>query len=241
MNSHRSTLIALAAIVCFSVLALIGSGVSAQEGPKTTPTVVPTTPEPNPPVEPTQVPPETNPSEQPAQTEPPAASSPQNPQLLQTFCQMDVNDLGDDNPFTYQFSASVAYSNTGTFAITLVCTPQVGFGSPMTLTGSITISSVVAANFNLTPATAIIGLPPFTISTVNSSTGGGLIYSWKISDSSNPLDPGFYTNTTENISYIFNPPVASMPVTYWFHLVVTNGAGVSAGASRSVVFSPPPP
>lgn len=188
------------------------------------------------------------------------------PEDFQTYCQMNISDAGDDNPFTFAFSAPVAhniasfawdfgdtntantqnanhtYTQTGSFPITLVCTPQAGYGAPMTLTGGVTISSVVVADFELTPATVLTGLPPFVISTVNKSQGGGLIYSWKISTSSNPADPGFYANTTQNISYTFTAAdITAYPAIFYFHLLVTDGANSSAYARESVVFNAPPP
>jgi Tol biopolymer transport system component len=181
-------------------------------------------------------------------------------QSMQTSCRLLIDDLADNNPFTYAFSTSNAnniasyswnfgdsgtantasathtYATTGTFTITLVCTPTAGYGSPITLTGSITVSSTPVANFTITPSTMMTGLPPFNVATVNNSTGGGLTYSWKISTSSNPADAGIYSATTQNISYSF----PSYGV-YWFHLTVTDGAGVMAGASQSVTFNAPQP
>jgi Tol biopolymer transport system component/PKD repeat protein len=181
-------------------------------------------------------------------------------QSMQTSCRLNIDDLADNNPFTYAFSAigvnniasyswnfgdsgtattqtaTHTYATTGTFTISLTCTPTAGFGAPITLTGSITVSSTPVANFTLTPSNMMTGMPPFNIGTVNNSTGGGLTYSWKVSSSSNPADPGIYTATTQNISYSF--PGYGV---YWFHLVVTDGAGVTAGASQSVTFNAPPP
>ncbi|MCB9455535.1 MAG: PKD domain-containing protein [Anaerolineaceae bacterium] len=174
---------------------------------------------------------------------------------LQTFCQMDISDLGDNNPFTYEFSAinanniasfswdlgdtttsaaqtvSHTYASTGSYTITLTCVPN--FGSNIVLTGSISISSVPVADFSLTPGTVITGLPPFNISTVNQSTGGALSYAWEVTDDVGTV---LLTSTDENISYSF--PTYG---TYWFRLNVTDGAGVTSGAVQSVVFNAPPP
>lgn len=202
-------------------------------------------------------------SEQPpetTQTENTDTSSEEEPVFMplgmQTYCQMDINDLQDNNPFTFGFSAVQAnniaafewnlgdgtisnaqtvnhtYVTTGTMNISLTCTPNPGYGSPIVLTGSISISSAPAASFSLTPSTSIVGLPPFTISTVNQSTGGALSYHWQITDSSSVL----YTSTDKDISYTFNTYG-----TYWFILTVTDGSGSMASAMQSVVFSAPPP
>ncbi len=181
-------------------------------------------------------------------------------QSMQTSCRLNIDDLADNNPFTYRFSAAAAnniasyswdlgdsttattasvdhtYTTTGSFNISLTCTPSAGFGSPITLTGSISVSSTPVAAFSLTPSTIMTGLPPFNVATVNQSSGGGLTYSWKISTSSNPNDAGIYSSASENISYSFNSYGA-----FWFHLMVTDGAGVMAAASQSVTFNAPPP
>ena len=139
--------------------------------------------------------------------------------MAETSCQMDITDAGDTNPFTFRFQAlnvnniasldwdfgdttsttdvatgvgphSYTYTDTGDFTISLTCTPQAGFGSPLSLTGKISITSVPVADFSLTPSTTFTDAPPIQVSTVNSSTGGGLTYAWKISNSSNPADVG---------------------------------------------------
>lgn len=193
------------------------------------------------------------------------------PDVMQTYCQMNIDNGGDNNPFTYGFTAPVAhniasfawnfgdgntantrnashtYTATGTFTVTLVCTPNPGFGAPMTLTGSVSITSSPVADFVLTPGTILEGIPPFTVSTVNKSTGGGLTYAWKISTSMDPVQPGFYTSTSENITYTFTQAdfVANGfgvygPATFYFHLIVTDGAGLSVGRTEGIVFNPLP-
>ncbi|MFQ3568583.1 MAG: PKD domain-containing protein [Aggregatilineales bacterium] len=186
--------------------------------------------------------------------------------LPETSCRMDITDLGDGNPFTFGFNAVQAnhiesflwsfgdggtattqsalhtYSATGTFDISLTCTPLPGFGPPIVLTGSIFVSSIVTVDFDLTPGNMFTALPPVTVSTVNTSTGGALQYQWAISTSSNPADPAFFTSTNDNISYTFtSAEIASYPATFYFHLTATDGAGVSGYAMRSVVFNAPPP
>jgi Tol biopolymer transport system component/PKD repeat protein len=189
--------------------------------------------------------------------------------VKETFCQMNIDDAGDKNPFTFTFSAvnaaniqsfawnfgdttiaatqtaSHTYTTTGTFNVTLTCTPQPGFGTtPLVLTGSITIASSPVADFEITPSDIIVGLPPMTVSTVNYSEGGGLSFVWKISTSDDPLDTAavFYTATTENITYTFDETdITSYPMSFYFYLTVTDGAGLSTGMMRELVFNAPPP
>jgi Tol biopolymer transport system component/PKD repeat protein len=204
-------------------------------------------------------------------TPPPTPTStrtPRNTRLMQTFCQMNIDDAGDENAFTFQFSAvnahniesyawdfgdggsattataSHTYTTTGTFAITLTCTPKAGFGSPMTLIGSITVASNTIADFTLTPATVFTGLPPFTITAINKSKGSALKYNWKVSTSAdvNNVAATIYTSTAKDITYKFtSTEIISYPATFYFHLSVTDGAGVSGYMMRSVVFNAPPP
>src|SRR5690606_15777346 len=94
-----------------------------------------------------------------------------------------------------------------------------------------------------------IGVPPFNVPATNTSSGVGLTYAWRISGSSDPLDPGIYDYTTANV----NPTLtganfvaagfdAAGPAVIWYHLTVTDPAsGLSATASRSVSFTPPAP
>ena len=113
-------------------------------------------------------------------------------------CSLDLDDGGDSNPFTYGFAAldapadatftwdfgdstggsgatvSHTYATTGTFTISLTCTPL--SGDPIVLSGSIYITSTPVASFTITPGTS--GYTPFTIQIVDASTGGGLSYQW---------------------------------------------------------------
>ena len=130
------------------------------------------------------------------------------PMAPQTFCQMDISDADDDNPFTYEFSVTQAnsiesflwtlgdgttssemnlshtYADVGTYNITLVCTPVAGFGGDITLNGSITIEPVPQAAFEVVPGYTIVqavsAANPVSISTVNQSTPGGLTYAWEV-------------------------------------------------------------
>lgn len=167
-------------------------------------------------------------------------------------CQMSITDAGDSNPFTFDFSAinvqnivsyswnfgdsttstqqspSHTYTTTGTFPITLVCTPN--SGPNITLTGSISVSSVPVASFSILPGTA--GYSPFTINIVNSSSGGGLGYSWSLTG------PNGYTNS----STAFEPSFTFTDYgIYTITLTITDGAGTTAVATRSVEVTAPAP
>lgn len=258
MRNHRRVTPLMAVVILLTFLFLMGSIVTADEsseGQGETPTESSTgNPTEVPNSEPTsEPPPQTPPSSDPPQQEEPSFA----PLGMQTYCQMDISDLNDNNPFTYRFSAVQAnniasfawnlgdgttstaqtvdhtYTATGSRTITLTCTPNPGYGGPIVLTGSISISSTPVASFSLTPSTSMVGLPPFTIATVNQSTGGALSYHWQVTDDSSNV---LYTSTSENISYTF-----STYGTYWFILTVTDGSSNMASAMQSVVFSAPPP
>jgi Tol biopolymer transport system component/PKD repeat protein len=198
------------------------------------------------------------------------------PDLVETFCRLNVTNNGDQNPYTFLFTASAGgiasfawtfgdattsnvqnppvktYTASGSYPITLTCTPTVG--SPIVLTGSVTVSPVIAASFIFPGGDERYGLPPFTVATTNTSTGGaGLTYVWKVSGSSNPSDPGLSAHTpnptTTNISRTITSADfveagfgANGPAVIWFHLTATDpGSGLTATASRSVSFTPPAP
>ena len=199
----------------------------------------------------------------------PTATTPgRGTRLKETFCQMNIDDAGDENPFTYAFSSvnaaniasfawdfgdtttastqtvSHTYASVGTFTITLTCTPQAGFGAPIVLTGSIMIASTPVVDFDITPSDVIEALMPVTLGTVNRSEGGALTYLWTISTSIDPLDAAavLYTATTENITFKFEQDdITGYPMEFYFHLTVTDGAGLSASGWKSVVFNPPDP
>jgi TolB protein len=188
------------------------------------------------------------------------------PLAVQTFCEMEITDAGDSNAYTYAFNAintsnigsylwnfgdgsptSTAqnnvhtYSTAGSFAVTLVCTPNNSLPD-ISLTGGVSISSGLTANFTLTPSTQFTSVP-FTIVTVNKSLGNQLTYSWVISTNSDPLVLGDYifTSTLENFSYTYNNTSVPLPLTLYVFLTVTDGAGVSSTAVQSIVIVPPPP
>jgi PKD repeat protein/Tol biopolymer transport system component len=179
----------------------------------------------------------------------------------QTFCLMDIDDLNDDNAFTYQFSSPNAfnissfnwnfgdtntavgqtvnhtYSAPGTYTITLTCNPTIG--SPLVLTGSIRITTVPQAAFTLSPIgdppNTANANPPFRVTTVNQSTGSGLTYQWTVTGPA-PATTVVATGTSENISV----DLTSFGL-FTFTLIVTDAAGSGASASQSFALNPLPP
>ena len=248
--------------------------VPATDSPPTSvpPTAVPTTVPQLPTDVPTEIPTEI-PTSEPVE---PDKGGVITPDLLETFCQMGITDAGDENPFTYAFAAnnsnnitswawdfdqnvnpgtnaatqnaSFTYPATGSYTVTLTCTPTAGFGAPFTLTGVINISVAVSASFYFSAGYEFEGLPPFTVPAVNMSTGGGtLTYVWRISGSNNASDPGLFPDvTTTNV----NPTLTSVdfvnagfgpfgPAVLWYHMTATDPvSGLSATASQSVSFLP---
>jgi Tol biopolymer transport system component/PKD repeat protein len=188
------------------------------------------------------------------------------PMAAQTFCQMNIVML-NNNPFTYRFEAVNAqniaqyrwdvtgdgvddyvlnhpttsvnhtYTAPGTYNIRLICVPQPGFGSNLTVTGQINISPApITAGFNVTPGTVFNGLPQ-TLRMVNTSTGSGLTYQWQVirlSDNqvvftSTAFEPEFTFTTTEGYG------------TFEIRLVCTDSASSTATAQRLVTFNPVAP
>lgn len=173
--------------------------------------------------------------------------------VIQTYCQLDINDSGDDNPYTYTFTAlfsgitnfnwafgdgftatgpgphAITYVATGTKNIALNC------DALPVLTGSITITTSPIAGFNLNPAN-YTGFLPVTVQTLNTSTPEGLTYLWQVI--AQPVgDVTVYpTATTENTSYNFSAYGA-----YNIRLTVTDGSGLVAVATRSVALNAPQP
>ncbi|GIK64512.1 MAG: hypothetical protein BroJett018_23060 [Chloroflexota bacterium] len=175
-------------------------------------------------------------------------------QAQQTYCQMDIGNSNDTNPYTYTFTAlhspdivnytwnfgdgftatgpgphAITYTAAGVKAITLNCDalPQ--------LTGSISITTPPNAAFTLNPAN-YTGLLPITVQTINASTPSGLTYVWQVT--AQPAgDPTVYPNaTTQNASWSFGYYGA-----YTIQLTVTDGAGLFSILSRSVALNAPQP
>lgn len=171
--------------------------------------------------------------------------------IVGTSCQMDINDAGDSDPYTFNFAAintnniasyqwtfgdgqtstnqadSHAYTAPGTYNVTLTCVPPTG--SNLVLNGTITISNPTIAAFTLTPGTQ--GFSPFTINLVNTSTGSGLTYLWEVTGPE-PTQ----TATTENATFILTTAGA-----YTITLTVSDSGGQSAVATAGVVVKVPPP
>ncbi|MDX2076489.1 MAG: PKD domain-containing protein [bacterium] len=183
------------------------------------------------------------------------------PQFTQTSCAMAIDDLGDNNPFTYSFSATNVnniasyawnfgdstlgsgtpaphtYTATGTFNITLTCTPTAGFGSDIVLTGSISVTQPPAPGFYLTPGQVVSSSGAVTFNAINTSSPAGLTYDWCVTTSAAPpvaFDAGncpLYYATSTDASY--NQTVFGVP--HYFYLRATNAGGQSAVASLSFV------
>lgn len=193
-----------------------------------------------------------------------AQGGPDRPQLTQTSCAMAIDDLGDNDPFTYQFSAINAqqiasyswnfgdsttastqvanktYTSTGTFNITLTCTPTAGFGSDIVLTGQISVSQPPTASFYLTPGQSVLGLAPQTFTAVNTSIPStGLTTQWCVSLTPPPTPFGSLSclGTTDS----FNVTVANYGTEFYYYMQVTNIGGESAGAVLSFTLNAPPP
>ncbi|MBW4436713.1 MAG: PD40 domain-containing protein [Pleurocapsa minor GSE-CHR-MK-17-07R] len=240
------------------------------DAPTSTPEIVVTITEPTQAATP-ETTPESTPEERPTQPAEGGDAGGPITNDFQTFCLMDIDDAGDENPYTYGFSAiqsyniaswnwdfgdasipdapvqnpgTVTFPGTGSYTITLTCTPS--SGAPFNLTGSISISESPVAQFAITPTNIYVGALPYTITTVNSSTGA-TDYAWKISASGNPADAGFYTASTTDISYTFTATDltnagfnAAGPATFWIHLLANNGSN-TASASQGLTISPLPP
>ena len=199
------------------------------------------------------------PANEPEATEtPPPPTAPQ--PVPQTSCRLEIGDAGDSNPYTYRAEAvgspdivgwswdmgdSTIYSGTtvvnhtyavpGTYTITLTCTPS--SGAPLTLTGTVFVTSSPIAAFDVLPSTVNVGAAPFSVSTLNRSSGTGLSYEWRVNTSSNPLGtPVLFTSTATNIAYDL-PSYGS----FWFHLFVTDLGGTTVIASQQVTLQAPAP
>lgn len=185
------------------------------------------------------------------------------PHLYQTFCLMEITDASDTNPFTFRFRAtqqyniaSVAwdfgdsttsnatdvvhtYATTGTFTVTLTCTPSVA-GPNIVLTGTITVLPQASAQFELLPGYVIEhhleADGPLTITTFNQSEpdAPSTSYLWEVFELPNLTTP-IATNTNRDFSFdltAYN--------TYEFRLTVTVGSS-SAIAGRTVTVNAPAP
>lgn len=194
-----------------------------------------------------------------AEAAPIAALSVVNPLAVQTYCQFDIGNGGDNNPLTYTFSATSAniatwdwnfgdsttgsgqtvnhtYSGPGTYPITLVCTPATGFGSPMTLTGSVQISlPAPVAYFTVNQGTIfeqiVNGANPLHITTSNLSTPAGLDYQWSMPGSGVTCA----SLTTENLDCTITDYGS-----FTFGLTATNSSGSSTFSQTIGVNAPVP-
>lgn len=188
---------------------------------------------------------------------------PDRPQFTQTSCAMAIDDLGDNNPFTYQFSAintnniasyswdfgdtntgtgtpvSHTYSTTGTFTITLTCTPLPGFGSDIVLTGQVSVSQPPSAGFFLSPGQAATSSGPVTFTATSTSTPAGLTESWCVSTTPPPPAPvpaSFFDSLTclgTSNSYL----LSTFASTHYYYLKAQNTAGQASVAVLSFVLN----
>ncbi|MDX1994499.1 MAG: PKD domain-containing protein [bacterium] len=198
----------------------------------------------------TEVPTEA-PTEVPTEVSPEAVSTeapPSAPIDPQTYCQMNVDDLGDNNSFTYRFSAvnvanitgylwkidgvdrattqtfDYTFTATGDYTLELTCVPA--SGPNLVLTGSISISTAPVANFEIRPAN--IGFAPFVVSLVNTSLGDGLTFQWEIVTMPAGAGP-FQTYTSRDATYTF-----TVYGIYTIRLTATDGAGLSTVMEQQV-------
>lgn len=196
-----------------------------------------------------------------------APNLPDKPQFTQTSCAMSIDDLGDNNPFTYSFSAintnniasylwdfgdmtsgtgtpiNHTYTTTGTFNVVLICTPTPGFGAPIVLNGSISVSQPPNPGFYLTPGQVVTSGTGVTFNAINTSTPAGLISAWCVSITPPPAPPivaGFFDALTclgTSDSYLLN----SFAPLHYYYLKVTNAGGQAGVAVLSFVLNAPQP
>ncbi len=213
--------------------------------------------------------PESTPAvEMPAQN-PPAQvqGGPDRPQFTQTSCAMAIDDLGDNDPFTYQFSAinanniasyawdfgdstsgtgtpvSHTYTNIGTFNIILTCTPLPGFGSDIVLTGQISVTQPPSAGFFLSPGQTATSATPVTFTATSTSTPAGLTESWCVSTTPPPPAPvpaSFFDSLPclgTTTSYL----LSTFATPHYYYLKAENTAGQASVAVLSFVLNATPP
>lgn len=202
----------------------------------------------------------------PAQNPPAQAQGeggPDRPQFTQTSCAMAIDDLGDNNPFTYQFSAinannidtyawdfgdltggtgtpiSHTYTSTGTFNIQLTCTPLAGFGAPIVLTGQISVSQPPSAGFFLSPGQTATSATPVTFTATSTSTPAGLTESWCVSATPPPAPPvpaAFFDGLTclgTTNSYL----LSTFATPHYYYLKAENAGGQASVAVLSFVLN----
>ncbi|PJF43511.1 MAG: hypothetical protein CUN55_08725 [Phototrophicales bacterium] len=169
-------------------------------------------------------------------------------------CQLTLDDAGDNDPFTFNMGAissgieayswdfgdsttagnlanvSKTYTSTGDFTITLTCIDN--DGADIILNGYISITSVPVASFSITPSNT--GFSPFTVYTVNLSSGGPLTYLWQVAVPAGA--PAIPDSTDTNPSYTF-----TVPGTYTITLTVTDSIGQTSTIFADVVVVAPPP
>lgn len=168
-------------------------------------------------------------------------------------CQLDVNDAGDTNPFTFTFQAinttdiigyawdfnndgttdsslqgpmDFTYPAIGSYTVRLACTPSTG--ADLVLTGSVSINNTVTAQFSAAPGTS--GYAPYVVNLFNNSIGGSLSFLWEVTG------PETFSSTQDNPSFTL-----SQVGTYTVTLTATDPGGQVSVASATIVVAVPPP
>ncbi|PJF29068.1 MAG: hypothetical protein CUN52_10240, partial [Phototrophicales bacterium] len=188
---------------------------------------------------------------------------PDRPQFTQTSCAMAIDDLGDNNPFTYQFSAvnanniasyswdfgdtntgtgtpvSHTYTSTGTFTITLTCTPLPGFGSDIVLTGQVSVSQPPSAGFFLSPGQAVTSSGPVTFTATSTSTPAGLTESWCVSTTPPPPAPvpASFFDSLSCLGTSNSYTLSTFATTHYYYLKAQNTAGQASVAVLSFILN----
>jgi PKD repeat protein/Tol biopolymer transport system component len=166
-------------------------------------------------------------------------------------CQLDIDDAGDADPFSFTFSAintqnmvdyqwdlgdgttttgqsvSHTYSAVGSYSVSLLCVADVG-GTDIPLTGSVTISNTVVAAFSVSPG--LSGYVPFTMTLTNTSSGA-TSFLWEVSGPG-----GTQTSTDEHPTFTL-----TLVGTYTVKLTASDSGGQTQIASATVVVSEAPP
>ncbi|HRF97023.1 MAG TPA: PKD domain-containing protein, partial [Aggregatilineales bacterium] len=188
------------------------------------------------------------------------------PQFTQTSCAMALDDLGDANPLTYQFSAvntnniasyawdfdtanpgtltgagasvNFSYPGAGSYNIQLTCTPNAGFGAPIVLTGSVFVSQPPSPGFTLSPGTVVNSGVPVMFSTTNTTTPLSSTYEWCVTPA--PIPPTTFDGANCPVFFDTTTNISFMfgtfATTHYVYLRATN-AGDSAIAALSFVLN----
>lgn len=179
------------------------------------------------------------------------------PLAPQTYCQINIGEAGDNNPYTYTFSAAshgitnftwnfgadanpadatgpgphnVTYSSPGLKSIALNCDalPQ--------LNAQVNISTVPVPNFTVFPANPQVSTLPVNVQATNNSSPEGLTYLWEITGQPAGDATVYGTSTDFAPSFALNGYGI-----YTIQLTATDAGGQSQSITRDVNVSAPPP